>query len=85
MPGWGWPLLGLALLGVLGVVVDRLLLAAEVRGWLYYRRRAPSRTAVGNAMMSILEIYEPQQHHTVEERRQYDADEATDDDPYDRS
>ena len=66
------------------LVVDRLLLAAEGRGWIYYRRRKPSARASANALMSVLEIYKPEVHHTVEESRRADADEAGDDDPLDR-
>ena len=78
---WGWALAGLVAAAIAIAVLDRLLLAAEERGWLYYRRRKASRRATANALMSVLEIYKPEVHHTVEESRRYDADEEADDDP----
>lgn len=83
MPTWGWVLAGLVAAGALGLVVDRLLLGAEDRGWIYYRRRKASPRAAGNALMTVLEIYKPEVHHTVEESRRFDADEEADDDPLD--
>lgn len=61
--------------------VDRLLLAAEARGWIRYRHRGVSRTSMGNAVMSIMQVYDPAAHHAVDERLRYDTDEADDDDP----
>jgi hypothetical protein len=83
VPWPAWLVVVLLAVAAAGFAADRLLLRAEARGWIYYRHRKPSRTAVGNAMMTILQVYEPQQEHTVEESRRYDADEAGDDDPPD--
>lgn len=72
-------IVGVALL----LATDRLLLAAEARGWVRYRRRGVSRTSVGNALMTVMQVYDPAARHAVDERLQYDTDEAADDDPLD--
>jgi hypothetical protein len=64
--------------------LDRVLLLAEARGLVYYRRKRPSSASVGNAMMDAMSIYEPGFEHLVEERRRADGDEAEDDEPLDR-
>ena len=67
--GWGW-------VAVVPAVwaVDRLLVAAESRGWVYWRHRTVSRTSLGNAMLEIQALYEPAAHAVVEERVRKDAD-----------
>lgn len=82
MPGVGWVVALVAALAVLAVV-DRLLRAAEDRGWIRYRTSGVSRTSVGNAMMTVAAIWDPAAQHVVDERLEYDADEAGDDDPLD--
>lgn len=63
---------------------DRLMLAAEARGWVRWRRSPPTRASANTALLEILSIYEPAHQHVVEERRATDAeDEAGDDDPLD--
>ena len=68
---------------VLVVAVDRLMLRAESRGWVHWRRTKPSRTAVGSAMLELHSILEPDKEHVVEERARVrgDIDQAGDDDP----
>lgn len=72
-------LLGLVAL----VIVDRLLLAAERRGWIYWRRSKASVSRASSALLSIQSIFEPDREHVVEERarEEADIDVATDDDP----
>lgn len=67
------------------VVVDRLLLAAEARGWVYWRRRTATGSSAGSALLGVQAILEPNAEHVVaEERRQADdIDVAGDDDPLD--
>lgn len=50
-------------------VCDRIALAAEDRGWIYWRRRQPDRSTAANAMLELQSIVEPQKAHVVEERR----------------
>lgn len=67
------------------VAFDRLMLAAEARGWVRWRRSPPTRASANTALLEILSIYEPAHQHVVEERRATDADdEAGDDDPIGR-
>ena len=56
-------------------VLDRLALAAEARGWIYWRRRGPSRGAVGAAMQQIMLVFDPAPQHVLEERV-HQADDA---------
>ena len=84
MPWWGWALVGLLALGV----VDRLLLAAERRGWINYRRTETRRGTAARAALSMQQIFEPDKHHVVE-AQSYEDDkierEATGDPPRTRS
>jgi hypothetical protein len=67
----------------IGVLVgfDQLMLAAERRGWVRWRRSPPSRASASTALLEILSIYQPSHEHVVEERRAADLDEAEDDEP----
>lgn len=80
------PALGVAALVVATLVVlDRLLLAAERRGWVYWRRSRASTSRASSALLSIQSIFEPDREHVVEERvrEEADIDVAEDDDPLD--
>jgi hypothetical protein len=67
------------------VLVDRLLLLAEERGIVYWRRSPPPAGTVGSAMLSVQGLVEPGAEQLVEERRRSQADihVADDDDPLD--
>lgn len=71
-----WVLLGLVVVAVL-VVADRALLAAERRGWIYYRTRRPSKGAAAERMVQLGTIWDPSQAHHLQEkdRQEDDADE----------
>lgn len=74
------------LLGIVAlVIVDQLLLAAERRGWIYWRRSKASVSRASSALLSIQSIFEPDCEHVVEERarEEADIDVAADDDPVD--
>lgn len=81
MHWWQWVLAVVAV----GLVLDRMLLAAEGRGWVYWRRRSASGSSAGNALLSFHAIFEPDREHTVEEsaRQEADIDVAGDDEPLD--
>jgi hypothetical protein len=51
-------------------LLDRLALWAEARGWLYYRRRTPSSSSVGNAFLEVQSLLEPSKREVVEIRRE---------------
>ena len=58
----------LAVIGVL-VVVDRLGLWAERRGWIYWRRARPEQ--IGRAVLGGLQQFvEPEIRHVIEAREQ---------------
>jgi hypothetical protein len=65
------------------VVLDRLALAAEARGWVYWRRRPPTASSAGDALMSVQALFEPGKQHVVEEaqRQRIAGDEDADDEP----
>ncbi|TDP92425.1 hypothetical protein EDF62_1632 [Leucobacter luti] len=78
-----WLTLLVVIVGV--VVVDRVLLWFEVRGWIFYRKRKP--TGGGSAALGVAaELFQPSQHSAVQElqeqsRRMEDVGDA---DPLDR-
>lgn len=58
----------LALLGVVGFVADRMLLALEARGWIYYRRKRGHVDRMGQSALHIQSLFEPGKRHEVVER-----------------
>ena len=63
---WLWGFLGLGLL----LVADRLMVAAERRGWVYYRRRKPTSGSMsGAAFGSISDVLQPGRQVVVEQQR----------------
>lgn len=62
-----WLLWGFAIAAAL-VALDRLLLAAERRGWLYYRKERARPGGVGNALLAAHALVEPQMRAFVEQR-----------------
>jgi hypothetical protein len=63
-----WILIVIGIVVVL-VVIDRLLLAAEARGYIYYRKRKASPGSLGNAAMEIQAMLEPSSRHAAVEQR----------------
>ena len=59
-------------------LLHRLALWAEGRGWIYYQRRRPSRSALGNAFLEVQAIVEPGKRRLLEARQQepLDGDES---------
>ena len=70
-------LLVLLVIGVVGLVLHRLALWAERRGWIYYRNGRGS--ALGSAMSAVDPIYNPGKSHQVEEQRRLDDDRDNED------
>jgi len=55
---------------VAALVLDRLLLAAERRGWIYYRKLKPtSGSASAAAFGPMAEVFQPGNQVVVEERQ----------------
>lgn len=47
-------------------VLLRLLLYAEVRGRIYYRRKKPTSSAPGNACLEVQQLLEPSKKYVVQ-------------------
>lgn len=70
--------------GLLGLFAcDRVLLNAESRGWIYYRRNRPPPGAASTGMLTVMSIYQPGHEHIVDERFRIAAkvEEVDDDEP----
>jgi len=65
---WGILIVGL----ILGL--DRFLLFAERRGWIYYRKKKPSSSALGNACLEIQQILEPSKKYVVQIKKEEKRD-----------
>lgn len=77
MPWWVTaPLVLLAL-----VLVDRALLAAERRRWIYYRRAPSRRPTAGQALLNIEAIFRPEVQHVAEHRAAIGTDSDEDGEP----
>lgn len=61
----GW----LVLVAIVLWGLDRILLAAEESGHVYWRRRKASPGATGNALLNVQAIFEPDKRHVVEVRQ----------------
>ena len=46
--------------------LHRVTLWMESRGWIYWTRRKPSGSALGNAFLEIQQIVEPSKRHVIE-------------------
>lgn len=64
MPAWAWALVVAAAV----LMIDRLLLAMEARGWIYYRTKSARRGAAA-VVLPFDEVFHPSSHVVVTERR----------------
>jgi hypothetical protein len=77
-------LIVLLVVGASAYGLHRLALWAEDRGWIYYLRRKPSSSALGNAFLEIQSLVEPEKrelqqvrvHDQLEEDEQGEPPEA---------
>ena len=74
-----WTLIAVGV-AVAAFVVDRLLLWAEERDWIYYRKRKPSITSLGTALFQMQAIVQPEKQHIVEQELEIKEDEDEDGD-----
>ncbi|MDI6697424.1 MAG: hypothetical protein QME85_00610 [Candidatus Saccharicenans sp.] len=66
-------LVWLAIIAVAIFGLDRLLLAMESRGWIYYRRKKPGSSALGRACLEVQRLLEPSKKYVIqikEERKE---------------
>jgi hypothetical protein len=61
--------------------LHRLALWAEDRGWIYYLRRKPSSSSLGNAFLEVQSLVEPEKKQLVEARRAESVEEDDQGDP----
>lgn len=61
---WVWWVLGAV---VILVVLDRVAVWAESRGWIYWRRRSPEGGG-GGVLGDVFELFAPSRQHLVEEK-----------------
>ena len=71
---WYWLLMAVCV-GVVLVLLDRLLLWLEARGWIYYRKKKANPGSLGSAMLEIQSMLQPSGEHVVEERRAVKSEE----------
>lgn len=62
---WLWWVLGAI---ALAVVLDRVALWAESRGWIYWRRSSAKGGAGGAVLGDVFLLFQPNQQHVVDER-----------------
>lgn len=74
-------LLYLAIAAAALLALDRLALWMEGRGWIYYRRRKPSSSSLGNAFLEVQALLEPNKRTLLEVRRDARAEEDESGDP----
>jgi hypothetical protein len=61
--------------------IDTLLLWAEGRGWIFYRRNKPTRGALGNAFLEINGIIDQGKKVILREMKKTEHDESHSGDP----
>ncbi|MBZ0271262.1 hypothetical protein K8I61_04450 [bacterium] len=74
----------IATIGGIGVALfafDRLMLVAEARGWIYWRRRKPSPGTAGNALLKLHAMIEPSKKHLVDVRKDEAGEDEDQSDP----
>jgi hypothetical protein len=74
-------ILWIAGVGIVLFLLDKALLKAEARGWIYYRRRKPSSGALGNAFLEIQSLIEPSKKAMVEVLKEEKKEQAESGDP----
>lgn len=48
------------------LLLDRLFLYMEGRGWIYYRKKKPSSSALSNACLEVQQLLEPSKKYVVQ-------------------
>jgi hypothetical protein len=66
----------LAALVALIVLIDRMALWAEARGWIYWRRKKPSGSPTGDVLLD-LNVFEPGARHVIDVRQAEPTDEIS--------
>ena len=74
-------LLALVVIVAAGFVLDRLLLKAEERGWIYWRRRKGSHGMPASAALEVHQLLEPSKKYILEVQQEQDPEADRDSDP----
>lgn len=61
--------------------LHRAAVAAERRGWIYYRKKHGSSGSVGNAFLEVHALFEPAKRHLLEERVREEPEAEQEGDP----
>jgi len=74
------------ILWIAGIVIaafllDKVMLRMESRGWIYYRRKKPSQTGLGNAFLEIQTLLDPSKKAMVEFRKEEKKEQSDSGDP----
>jgi len=67
--------------GIVFFLLDRILLKMESRGWIYYRRKKPAGSSLGNAFLEIQSLLEPSKKALVEIKKEEKKEQADSGDP----
>ena len=73
----GWLLAAVVALWLL----DRVLLWMESRGWIYWRRKQPSASSLGTAVLEVQSLLEPAKQHVVQVKREQRKEQAESGEP----
>lgn len=63
------------------LALDRFLLWAEERGWIYWRRRRASPGTASQAFQEVQKLLEPGRRHVLEQQRRVVREEGGEADP----
>jgi len=74
-------LLTLAAVVVAGFVFHRLMLKAEERGWIYWRRRKGSHGMAASATLEVQQLIEPSKKYVLEVQREQAPESDEEGDP----
>jgi hypothetical protein len=62
------------------LLLDRILLALEDRGWIFYRRNKPNFQNAGSAFIELQAMFEPKARYVIERKEQAENEEDEDGD-----
>ena len=74
-----WMLLVVAIPVAL-ILLDRILLELEERGWIFYRRNKPNFQNAGSAFIELQAMFEPRARYVIERKEQEENEEDEDQD-----
>ncbi len=73
-----WTVIGAGVAGAL-FLLDRLALAMEARGWIFYRRNKPNFRNAGTAFIELQAMFEPKMRHVLDKKEQEESEVDEDD------